>query len=270
MLVNFTKMHGLGNDFMVVDNCANNIVFSPEQITTLSNRNFGIGFDQLLMVQSTPTSGVDFRYIIYNADGAEVEQCGNGARCFARFVREMGLTNNNPIRVETQSGLISLFINEDNTVRVDMGMPNFKPIHIPLNAPESALYQIAGFEVAVLSIGNPHCVMLVDNVNNIDIKTIATKIQNSDLLPNQANIGFMQVLNSSEINLRVFERGVDETLACGSGACAAVIYGVKAGLLDENVIVHLNGGDAVIEYTLGGHVFLSGSADFVFTGSIEI
>lgn len=270
MLVKFTKMHGLGNDFMMVDNCAGNINFSPEQIVALSNRHFGIGFDQLLIAQYSNTTGVDFRYIIYNADGTQAQQCGNGARCFAKFVTQQGLTNNNPIKVETKLGVMSLLINKNNTVTVDMGMPNFNPADIPLNAQQAVVYKIAGYEVAALSIGNPHCVMLVDDIDNVDVNNIARKIQNSDLLPNQANVGFMQVLNSSEVNLRVFERGVGETLACGSGACAAVVYGVKIGKLDQRTTVHLSGGDAIVEYISGKQVFLSGAADFVFTGSVEI
>ena len=271
MLINFTKMHGLGNDFMVVDNTAGSIIFDSEQIIALANRHFGVGFDQLLVVESTTTPGVDFRYVIYNADGSEVEQCGNGARCFARFVTEKGLTANNPINVETRSGLMSLFINDDNTVQVDMGEPNFNPADIPLRASQQAdTYQIAGYELAVLSIGNPHCVMLVDDVNAIDVAAIAPQIQQSELLPNQANIGFMQILNANEINLRVYERGTGETLACGSGACAAVIHGVRAGLLDSTVVAHLSGGDALIEYTKDEHVYLSGPAQFVFEAQIDI
>ena len=270
-MINFTKMHGLGNDFMVIDNTSGAITLSAEQIITLAHRHFGIGFDQLLMVESTTTPGVDFRYIIYNADGTEVEQCGNGARCFARFVTEKGLTVNNPINVETRAGLMSLFINKDNIVQVDMGEPNFQPVDIPLHSTQqAATYKIAGYELGALSIGNPHCVLLVDDVNTIDITNIAQQIQQSELLPNQANIGFMQILSSNEINLRVYERGVGETLACGSGACAAVIHGVRLGLLDSTVIAHLRGGDALIEYTENEHVFLSGPAQFVYEGQVEI
>ncbi len=270
-MINFTKMHGLGNDFMVIDNTLSAITLSAEQIIALAHRHFGVGFDQLLMVESTTTPGVDFRYVIYNADGTEVEQCGNGARCFARFVTEKGLTANNPINVETQAGLISLFINDNQSVQVDMGEPNFNPINIPLRSTgQENTYKIAGYEVAALSIGNPHCVLLVDDVNTVDVANIAQQIQQSELLPNQANIGFMQVLNTNEINLRVYERGAGETLACGSGACAAVISGVRAGLLDSSVVAHLRGGDALIEYTEDEHVFLSGPAQFVYEGQVEI
>lgn len=270
-MINFTKMHGLGNDFMVIDNTLGAITLSTEQIITLAHRHFGIGFDQLLMVESTSAPGVDFRYVIYNADGTEVEQCGNGARCFARFVTEKGLTTHNPISVETRGGVISLYINDNQTVQADMGKPNFSPEKIPLCSTGRAnTYEIAGYEVAALSIGNPHCVLLVDDVNTVNVEEIARKIQQSELLPNQANVGFMQVINTNEINLRVYERGAGETLACGSGACAAVISGVHAGLLDSTVVAHLRGGDALIEYTENEHVFLSGPAEFVYEGQVEI
>jgi len=270
-MINFTKMHGLGNDFMVIDNTMGAITLSAEQIIALAHRHFGIGFDQLLMVEPSTTPGVDFSYVIYNADGTEVEQCGNGARCFARFVTEKSLTANNPINVETRAGLMSLFINEDNTVQVDMGEPNFNPVNIPLRSVgQENTYEIAGYEVAALSIGNPHCVLLVDDVNTVNVEEIARQIQQSELLPNQANVGFMQILSSNEINLRVYERGAGETLACGSGACAAVISGVRAGFLDSTVVAHLRGGDALIEYTQGEHVFLSGPAQFVYEGQVEV
>ncbi|MDC9726273.1 MAG: diaminopimelate epimerase [Candidatus Thioglobus sp.] len=270
MMIQFTKMHGLGNDFMVIDNTRSDIQLTTEQIVNWSDRHFGVGFDQLLMVESSDSAKVDFRYIIYNADGSEVEQCGNGARCFARFVREKGLSTNNPIVVETHTGLITLTINPDNSVKIDMGAPHFSPNNIPLLLPEvQATYQIEGFEMGVVSMGNPHCVMIVDDVTNMEIESIALTIQASDLLPNQANIGFMQILNRSEIKLRVYERGAGETLACGSGACAAVVHGIEQGLLDSTVSAHLTGGDALISYQSGGSVFLSGPAEFVFEGQVK-
>ncbi|MBC8494081.1 MAG: diaminopimelate epimerase [Candidatus Thioglobus sp.] len=270
MMIQFTKMHGLGNDFMVIDNTRGDIQLTTEQIVSWSDRHFGVGFDQLLMVESSSSSGVDFRYIIYNADGSEVEQCGNGARCFARFVREKGLSANNPIVVETRTGLITLTINPDNSVKIDMGAPHFDPNSIPLLVSEAqSTYQIKGFEMGVVSMGNPHCVMIVDDVTNMEIETTALAIQASDLLPNQANVGFMQILNQSEIKLRVYERGAGETLACGSGACAAVVHGVEQGLLGSAVTTHLTGGDALVEYQSGESVFLSGPAEFVFEGQVE-
>jgi len=269
MLINFTKMHGLGNDFMVVDNTDGDISFSVEQIRNLSNRHFGIGFDQLLVVESSNSPGIDFRYVIYNADGSEVAQCGNGARCFARFVTHNNLTKRNPIIVETHSSVITLHINTDDTVRVDMGSPCFELDSIPLVATEiQPTYEIEGLEMGVLSMGNPHCILIIEDFSTLDIANIASKIQANKVLPNQANIGFMQIINRGEINLRVYERGSGETLACGSGACAAVVYGIEKGLLDEKVRAHLTGGDAAIEYQKSGHVFLSGPAEFVFKGQV--
>ena len=270
MQINFTKMHGLGNDFMVVDNTEQNLVFSAEQVRRLADRHFGVGFDQLLVVERSHTPQVDFRYVIFNADGSEVEQCGNGARCFARFVQDRGLTNSNPVVVETRSGIISLMVNADQSVRVDMGMPVFSPEQVPLLLAPSEQYEIEGYRLGVLSMGNPHCVLLVDELDSMEIEPIAQRIQQSKLLPNQANIGFMQVLNSSEVKLRVYERGAGETLACGSGACAAVVFGVNQGLLDSQVTTHLRGGDARIEYQAGDSVFLSGPAEFVFEGQVSI
>ena len=270
MQINFTKMHGLGNDFMVVDNTKQNLVFSAEQVRCLADRHFGVGFDQLLVVERSHTPQVDFRYVIFNADGSEVEQCGNGARCFARFVQDKGLTNSNPVVVETRSGIISLMVNADQSVRVDMGMPVFSPEQVPLLLAPSEQYEIEGYRLGVLSMGNPHCVLLVDELDSMEIEPIAQRIQQSKLLPNQANIGFMQVLNSSEVKLRVYERGAGETLACGSGACAAVVFGVNQGLLDSQVTTHLRGGDARIEYQVGDSVFLSGPAEFVFEGQVSI
>ncbi|MDB2590727.1 diaminopimelate epimerase [Candidatus Thioglobus sp.] len=269
--MNFTKMHGLGNDFMVVDNTDGDINFSVEKIKILSDRHFGIGFDQLLVVESSSTPGIDFRYIIYNADGSEVAQCGNGARCFARFVTHKNLTKRNPIIVETHSSVITLHVNADNTVRVDMSSPSFELDSIPLIASEiQPTYTIEGHEMGVLSMGNPHCILIVEELSVLDIASIATKIQANKALPNQANIGFMQIVNRGEINLRVYERGSGETLACGSGASAAVVYGVEKGLLDEKVYAHLTGGDAAVEYQKGGHVFLSGPAEFVFEGQVTL
>ncbi len=267
MLINFTKMHGLGNDFMVIDNTAGDIALSAEQIIALSNRHFSVGFNQLLMVEASQQ--VDFRYVIFNADGAEVEQCGNGARCFARFVRDKGLSQSNPIKVETQSGVIELLINADKSVTVDMGAPSFEPGDVGLLLPKSDNYQIEGIELGAVSMGNPHLITIVDNLE-FDIAPIATALQHSEKLKNSANIGFMQIINPQEINLRVYERGAGETLACGSGACAAVAYGVSIGLLDAKVVAHLSGGDAVIEYEKDGSVFLSGAAEFVFEGVVEI
>ena len=271
MLIKFTKMQGLGNDFMVVDNTNGDLAFTSEQVISLADRNFGIGFDQLLVVDRSVSADTDFRYTIYNSDGTQVSQCGNGARCFARYVKDRNLSNKSLITVETITGIMHLQINADDTVRVDMGKPNFKPANIPLLlTDESQIYSIEGHDVGALSIGNPHCILTVNDVDSIDIESIAKKIQSSDLLPEQANIGFMQVISANEINLRVYERGAGETLACGSGACAAVVYGVVLGKLANRVSVNLRGGRAVIEYVENEHVFLSGPGEFVFDGEIEI
>lgn len=277
MLIDFTKMHGLGNDFMVVDNLAGDITFNAEQISNLANRHLGIGFDQLLVVETSNTKDIDFRYVIYNADGSEAEQCGNGARCFARFVSEKGLSNNNPIVVETRSGIISLHLNDDNTVRVDMGKPNlqYEDSIIPKQGIGREIYQTLKekHEGIVLSVGNPHYVMIKKDIWNIDVEDIAEDIQNSGFFPDGINVGFMQMEDFRDIiQLRVYERGVGETLSCGSGACAAVICGVirPLGWLNSKVRVDFEQGNVQVEYKKGEHVFLSGPAQFVFEGRVEI
>ena len=269
-MINFTKMHGLGNDFIIIDNIDGDISLSVDEIKRLANRRLGIGFDQLLMVESPSSKDVDFRYVIFNADGSEVSQCGNGARCFALYVRKKDLAYKNPITVETNSGKLLLTINKDDSVNVEIGEPNFNPSKIPFNVEiESISYDIEGFKIGVLSVGNPHAVVILEDLDSIDIVSSALKLQNSNQFPEGVNVGFMQVLNKNEIRLRVIERGVGETLACGSGACAAVIYGNKLGQLDSKVTVHLNGGDAIVEYD-GKKVFLSGPGEFVYEGAINL
>ena len=269
-MINFTKMQGLGNDFIVIDNIDGNVSLSVEEIRKLSDRRFGIGFDQLLMVESPIKKEADFRYVIFNADGSEVSQCGNGARCFALYIRKNNLTNKNPISVETSTGIMILNINRDNSVRVEMGEPKFKSFDIPLDINKlSTEYSLEEFKLGVLSIGNPHAVLVVDDLESPNIETIGSKLQSSDYFPEGVNVGFMQILNKSEIRLRVIERGVGETLACGSGACAAVVHGVMLGLLDSKVDVHLKGGDAVVEYD-GNNVYLSGPGEFVYEGSVNL
>ncbi|MFP6775548.1 MAG: diaminopimelate epimerase [PS1 clade bacterium] len=271
MVVNFTKMQGLGNDFMVIDNTMGDISFTSEQVVFLADRKYGVGFDQLVMVESSTSSESDFRYTIFNSDGSEVSQCGNGARCFARFVEQKKLTNKKTITVETSSGLMELQIIGDEAVRVDMGTPKFDPADIPLLfEKKSDLYSIEGHNVGALSIGNPHCIIILDEIDSLNIEPIAVKIQQSEVLPEQANIGFMKIISPTEISLRVYERGAGETLACGSGACAAVIFGVILGSLEGNVTVNLIGGRALVEYTKNEHVFLSGPGEFVFDGQISV
>ena len=269
-MIYFTKMQGLGNDFIVIDNIEGNICLSTEEIRQLSDRHFGIGFDQLLMVESTTTKGVDFRYVIFNADGSEVSQCGNGARCFALYLQKKDLTNKNTITVETKSGNLVLTINQDNSIRVEMGEPNFVPSEIPFITQSQAIeYSLEGQKVGVLSIENPHAVIILKDIDTEDIKAIATRLQNSDYFPEGVNVGFMQILDRNEINLRVIERGVGETLACGSGACAAVIHGIQLGLLEDKVKAHLKGGDAFVEYN-GDTIYLSGPGEFVYEGAVNL
>ena len=261
-------MHGLGNDFVVIDNIDGDVSLSTDEICELSDRHFGIGFDQLLMVESASSKDADFRYVIFNADGSEVGQCGNGARCFALYIQKKNLSYKSPLCVETKAGNMVLTVNSDNSVRVEMGEPNFLPSKIPLNVDEEELdYMIEGFKVGSLSIGNPHAILVLDDIS--DINSTALKIQSSSYFPEGVNVGFMKVLSKDEIQLRVIERGSGETLACGSGACAAVIHGIRLGLLNSKVEVHLNGGDAIVEYD-GKKVYLSGPGEFVYEGSINL
>ena len=263
-------MHGLGNDFIVIDNIEGDVSLSTEEISQLSDRHFGIGFDQLLMVESATTKNVDFRYVIFNADGSEVNQCGNGARCLALYLQKKDLTNKNTIIVETNSGNLVLTINQDKSVRVEMGEPNFVPSEIPFVTQSQAIeYSLEGQKMGILSIRNPHAVIILKDIDQKDIKDIATNLQSSDYFPESVNVGFMQILSKNEINLRVIERGVGETLACGSGACAAVIHGIQLGLLEDKVKVHLKGGIAFVEYN-GDKVYLSGPGEFVYEGAVNL
>jgi len=275
MKIEFTKMHGLGNDFIVIDAISQHIDLSTKQIIKLADRHFGIGCDQLLLVEKPTVAEAEFRYRIFNADGGEVEQCGNGARCFAIFVRQRGLTTNTQIAVETAGGLIELQVAEQQ-VTVDMGVPNFKPQSLPFlveNQAENYNLRLADKEyaIAVVSMGNPHAVMQVNDLDNMDIATLGKAIESHALFPNRVNAGFMQVINRQEIRLRVFERGAGETQACGTGACAAVAVGRQRGLLDEKVVVHLHGGDLCIQWPGEGQTLLmTGPATTVFDGVVEI
>ena len=263
-------MQGLGNDFIVIENIEGNVSLSTEEIRQLSDRRFGIGFDQLLMVESANSKNVDFRYVIFNADGSEVSQCGNGARCFALYLQKKELTNKKTITVETNSRNLVLTINQDKSVSVEMGKPNFIPSDIPFITHEQAIeYNIEGQKMGVLSIGNPHAIIIINNIDKEDIMDTASKLQNLDCFPESVNVGFMQILDTDEINLRVIERGIGETLACGSGACAAVIHGINLGLLKDKVKVHLKGGDAFVEYN-ADKVYLSGPGEFVYEGAVNL
>lgn len=272
----FTKMHGLGNDFMVVDAVTQNIYFSPELICRLADRHTGVGFDQLLVVEAPYDPELDFHYRIFNADGSEVAQCGNGARCFARFVRLKGLTNKRDIRVSTQSGRMVLTIADDDNVRVNMGVPVFEPALVPFRAvKEEKTYIIRAAERTVLcgvvSMGNPHCVIQVESTETAEVEVIGPVLESHERFPERANIGFMQILSRDHIRLRVYERGVGETQACGSGACAAVSVGIRQGLLAENVQVDLPGGTLFISWEGGGKpLFMTGPATHVYDGVIHL
>ena len=271
MRLNFTKMQGLGNDFIVINGLDNSFNENLINIPKLANRHTGIGFDQLLIVESSKMPGIDFRYRIFNADGQEVQQCGNGARCFALFVFEKKLTSKRKLNVETLNGVIELIINDDSSVSVNMGKPEFAPPKIPVNFDnQHKKYSINGKQIGVLSMGNPHAVILADNIENIEIDKTAKDIQTSGYFPEGVNVGFMQIKSSSNISLRVYERGVGETQACGTGACAAVVFGVENDLLDNKVRVSLPGGDLDINYEKGSEVFMTGPAEFVFEGSVEV
>jgi len=276
MEIQFTKMHGLGNDFVVIDAINQDIDLSEEQVQFIANRHFGVGCDQLLLVEAAESDDVDFVYRIFNSDGGEVEQCGNGARCFAIFVREKGLSDKNPIVVETNTGVISLYIEEDEQVRVDMGVPELNPWAIPFNADtrldEYAL-DVNGdvLKIGAVSMGNPHAVTIVDNVGTTDVDELGAAIENHALFPNRVNAGFMQIVSDSHIRLRVFERGAGETLACGTGACAAMVVGRLQGHLADDVQVDLPGGSLQISWQgEASPVMMTGPATTVFEGKITI
>ncbi len=263
---------------MVIDAVNQTLDLSTLNIKALADRRFGIGFDQLLLVEPARSADVDFAYRIFNADGGEVEQCGNGARCFARFVHEQGLSNKNPLVVETHCGIITLHCVDNNQVRVDMGAPIFKAEHIPVQANINDNQQISlaleGFDkhftFGVVSMGNPHAVLQVEHFDDQLIFQLGSLLQNHPAFPAQVNVGFVQIASRSEINLRVFERGVGETLACGTGACAAVVTGILQNKLDNQVTVHLSGGDLSIEWAGDfAPVIMQGDASTVFTGEIE-
>ena len=274
MAIEFTKMHGLGNDFIVIDAISQTINLRAEQVRAMADRHFGIGCDQLLLVERPTTPAAEFRYRIFNADGGEVEQCGNGARCFAVFVREKGLTSNTVIPVETAGGLIELKVEQDQ-VTVDMGVPAFLPESLPFianNQAKSYSLMVNGAEYAIgaVSMGNPHAVLQVDDVDTADVETIGAAIESHEQFPQRVNVGFMEIVNRDEIRLRVYERGAGETLACGTGACAAVAVGRLLGKLDEQVTVHLHGGSLTIRWQgEGQRLLMTGPATTVFQGKIN-
>ncbi len=269
----FSKMHGIGNDFIVLDCTQEKFNLSTGQIQKLANRHFGIGFDQLLLVEKADDPAMDFRYRIFNADGGEVEQCGNGARCFAIYVYQKGLCDKKQIHVQTLSGNIVLNINDDMTVTVDMGMANFSPDSLPMLIDQqqksySICFQQQLFEFCAVSVGNPHAVFIVDQLDTLDIEPLARFVQQNALFPQGVNVGFMQIISPNQIKLRVYERGSGETLACGTGACAAVACGVHIERLQHRVKVQLPGGFLTIDAVPQQSILLTGPAQFVFEGKL--
>ena len=276
MRLRFTKMHGLGNDFVVIDGVTQKVRLSTEKIRTLADRHFGVGCDQVLLVETPTRPDIDFRYRIFNADGGEVENCGNGARCFARFVLERKLTGKRSIKVETAGGDMTLKVTEQGQVQVDMGVPRLNPEEIPFQADAEAIrYDLAlpeqTLDISAVSMGNPHAVLMVNKVDSAPVETLGPLIESHERFPRRVNAGFMQMVSPSEINLRVYERGAGETLACGTGACAAVVAGRLRQLLEETVKVNLPGGSLSITWPGPGHsVIMTGPATTVFHGQVKI
>lgn len=276
MKLKFSKMHGLGNDFVVIDGVRQSVHLTREQIRFLADRHFGVGCDQLLLVEPARQPGVDFRYRIFNADGGEVEQCGNGARCFVRFVHDQGLTAKSEIRVETQAGVIGPRLEADGMVTVDMGVPIFEPARIPFVSDTDAPVQPLKVgdrtvEIGAVSMGNPHAVQVVENVDRHPVTEEGPLIESHLRFPQRVNAGFMAVQDRHHIKLRVYERGAGETLACGTGACAAVVSGIRRGLLDSPVRVSTRGGELSIAWAGGGTpVLMTGPAVTVFSGEIDL
>ena len=276
MRLKFTKMHGLGNDFVVLDATHAPLALERDQLRFLADRHVGIGCDQILQVEPPRSPDTDFYYRIFNADGGEVEQCGNGARCFVRFVREHGLTEKTEIRVGTQSGVIVPKLEADGRVTVDMGVPQFEPARIPFIAERRALtYQLdvggAAIEISALSMGNPHAVQVVKDVDAAPVLTQGPAIEAHARFPQRVNAGYTQIIDRGRIKLRVYERGAGETLACGTGACAAVVAGIQRNLLDDSVVVATRGGDLGISWQGEGKpVLMTGPAVTVFSGEIEL
>ena len=288
MHIRFTKMQGAGNDFVVLDETQGRLGLTPAQYRFLADRHFGVGADQILTVRPSPGAGLDFEYVIHNADGGQVEQCGNGARCFARYVRDKGLTAQDTIRVQTMAGVIAPHLTADGRVTVDMGRPELEPARVPFDTTGLApVSQGSGQKwplaldgqasaatrlIAVVSMGNPHAVQLVDDVDTAPVAQTGPLIESHPRFPQRVNAGYLQIVNRGEVRLRVYERGAGETLACGTGACAAVVAGIRLGLLDARVQVHTRGGLLTIDWAGGlqDPVFMTGPATTVFEGEIDI
>ena len=276
MQLKFTKMQGLGNDFVVIDAVTQNVRVSASMVKRLSNRTLGISCDQVLVIEPPTEPHIDFNYRIFNQSGEEVEQCGNGARCLARYVYDRQLTGKNPIRVKTMNRVMDLELTENNLVKVDMGIPELEPAAIPFQADYRApLYSVkvgdSSYKLAAVSMGNPHAVLQVEDVETAPVASVGPLLEAHSRFPNRVNVGFMQIVDRSNINLRVFERGVGETQACGSGACAAAVAALRQELVDSPVTVHLNGGDLTIDWQGENQsLLMTGAAASVFHGRIRI
>jgi len=280
MLIQFTKMHGLGNDFMVIDGLSQDIELNSEQVRQLADRRLGVGFDQLLLVLAPSQPDVDFDYRIYNADGDEVEHCGNGARCFASFVTQRGLSRKNPLTVKTVNRQLTLTIESNNEVSVDMGVPEWNPADLPFLSREPTLtYQreviLNGesqvLEFSIASMGNPHAVIIVDDVSSADVKSLGAALGQHPDFPEGVNVGFLEIVNRSHFRLRVYERGAGETLACGTGACAAMVVGCLTGHLDHAAKAELTGGELNLQWRKPDNpVLMTGPASTVFEGKIQL
>ncbi len=269
-------MHGLGNDFVLINALETSIELQPEQLRFLADRRFGVGCDQILLIEPSQLAGVDIRYRIFNADGGEVEQCGNGVRCVGDYLRKLSLVEGDSVKVETSAGLLTIYFEDEELIRVDMGVPEFEPKNIPFDiGKRKTSYSLSldsgEIELMAVSMGNPHAVIVVDDVKLAEISTIAPQIQSHKSFPRSVNVGFMQIVDPEHIRLRVYERGVGETLACGTGACAAVVVGINAGRLDSKVDVELSGGHLSINWAgAGTAVWMVGPATTVFEGQIEL
>ena len=276
MPLEFTKMHGLGNDFVVIDAINQPVSLTPEQLRLLADRHLGIGFDQLLLVEAATSPTADFRYRIFNADGGEVGQCGNGARCFMQFVHEQGLSDKTTLQVETAGGPLQLTRSAAGQITVDMGIPRLEPAEIPFIAPARDItYSLDAnnvrLEIAAVSMGNPHAVLLVDTVDSAPVAALGPLIESHPRFPERVNVGFMEIVDAHTIRLRVYERGAGETRACGSGACAAVVAGRLLERLSATVKVLLNGGELVVSWAGAGHpVLMTGPATTVYQGRIDL
>ena len=276
MLIKFTKMHGLGNDFIVIDAVTQNVRLTPAIVRRLADRKTGIGCDQLLVVEPPTQPDIDFSYRIYNSNGDEVEQCGNGARCLARFIHDRKLTGKNPIRVKTSNRVMELKVVDKNTVAVDMGIPELDPTAIPFQAAQQALHYSIDVDgetqqISAISLGNPHAVLITDDVANAPVADLGAKLERHPRFPNRVNVGFMQIESRDTIKLRVFERGVGETQACGSGACAAAVAALQQNLVNSPVTVQLTRGTLQIDWKGEGHpLIMTGPAATVFHGRVRI